>query len=88
MKYFNDFLQAAATGFIIGLVALFLLSILSGCAVNMTHPTKAANHSDFYQCQMEGERRAAAWGGAGGANPILFRDFTIDCLKRRGWTRQ
>ncbi len=81
----REFFIGALRGFVFGLVLLVVATLLLGCAVNMTHPTKAANHQDFYECQQVGERRAAAWSGHDAPNPFLFRDFTIECLERRGW---
>lgn len=89
MNKITEFYNKVMNLLVVVIAILATVILLAGCAVNMSHPTKAANHNDFYECQQVGERRAATWSGSHGApNPILFRDFTIECLERRGWTKQ
>ena len=79
---------AALKGFVIGLVALALLALVTGCGTTiMQHPTKASIETDNYECAIESEQRAAAWGGSYGTNPFLYKDFLFECLERRGWRK-
>ncbi|MCK5642090.1 MAG: hypothetical protein KAJ19_14900 [Gammaproteobacteria bacterium] len=67
---------------------LIAVLLLAGCGTTiMQHPTKASIDDDNYQCGMEAEQRAAAWGGSYGANPFLYKDFFFECLERRGWRK-
>jgi len=70
------------------IVILIVTLFLVGCAPTLLrHPTKASIDQDKYECAIIAEQRAMAWSGRGGLNPILFRDFTVQCLERRGWVK-